>query len=277
MLDFSARERRLQALAKIHGRRKHWRDMRLPGLLEFARKVSPFPLYEWQEQFLGEPAKKELLIASRQSGKSYTAALLSLYDALSKPASLTLCVAPTLRQSMLLVSHAKGIYADAMLKGLTTLSIVNDSKTAIELSNYSRLISLPGSSGATIRGYSKPNRILVDEAGYVTNEVLYTVLRPMLAVNPEASYMMLGTPNGATGGFYEASRSKEFNVRKIPATEIPTISSSFLKRELAALGDELYDQEYFCQFLQRHDAVFNAEAIAKTVAHYEDQWALDDD
>ena len=264
---------RAQASAELHSAQ----SIPLPSLGDFAEQVSPFPLYKWQKEFLSTAAKKAVLVASRQSGKSYIAGLLCIYEALCRGKTLSLAVAPTMRQSMLLLLHAKTVFAAAYARGLTDIRIINESKTAIELDNESRLISLPGSSGATIRGYSRPDRITIDEAGYVDSSLLITTLRPMLAVNPDAGFLLIGTPNGSMGPFYEAAHSDEFKVWKIPAAVIPTISKKFLKRELFTLGQALFDQEYNCQFLQRHGAVINAKDIEYLFAPFKRAWKEESD
>src|SRR5262245_11976618 len=53
----------------------------------------------WQRQVLESPARRTLLLCSRQAGKSLVAAALAVLTALREPGSLTLLLSPTLRQS----------------------------------------------------------------------------------------------------------------------------------------------------------------------------------
>src|SRR5271156_2472947 len=53
----------------------------------------------WQEEALRSTSRRQLLLCSRQAGKSQTAAGLALRMALLQPASLILLLSPTLRQS----------------------------------------------------------------------------------------------------------------------------------------------------------------------------------
>src|SRR5262245_2649173 len=53
----------------------------------------------WQGDCLRAPPQNQLLLCSRQSGKSQTAAALALKAALLRPGSLVLLLSPTLRQS----------------------------------------------------------------------------------------------------------------------------------------------------------------------------------
>src|SRR3954451_9444258 len=53
----------------------------------------------WQREVVQSTARQQLLLCSRQSGKSLTAALKALHVAIAEPGSLTLLVAPAQRQA----------------------------------------------------------------------------------------------------------------------------------------------------------------------------------
>src|SRR4051812_34325154 len=53
----------------------------------------------WQTRLLRSSAPRQLVLNSRQAGKSQTAACMALSTALTMPGSLTLLLSPTLRQS----------------------------------------------------------------------------------------------------------------------------------------------------------------------------------
>ena len=57
----------------------------------------------WQAAVLRSPAKRTLLLCSRQSGKSTTTAVLALHRAVYRANSLILLVSPSLRQSSCLL------------------------------------------------------------------------------------------------------------------------------------------------------------------------------
>ena len=66
--------------------------------------------------------------------------------------------------------------------------------------------ALPG-DGDTIRGFSSPALIIEDEGSYVSDG-LYRAIRPMLAVSA-GRLILLGTPNGRRGHFFESWQSDE--------------------------------------------------------------------
>src|SRR5262249_57463111 len=76
-----------------------------------------------------------------------------------------------------------------------------ESLTRMELSNGSRIISLPGSEKTT-RGYSAASLVVMDEASRVPDELLAAV-RPMLATT-SGRFIALSTPAGKRGWFWEA-------------------------------------------------------------------------
>jgi hypothetical protein len=79
------------------------------------------PADEWQRQVLRSKAKRRLLLASRQSGKSQTCAILALHKALYSPGSLVLCIAPALRQSTELTHKVYSAYRDLGLERVMNL------------------------------------------------------------------------------------------------------------------------------------------------------------
>src|SRR5215218_2741046 len=162
------------------------------------------PADEWQKRLLRSRAKRRLLLASRQSGKSQTCAILALHKALFTPNSLVLCIAPALRQAQELTHKIFTAYRDLGLGMMDPPR--QENKLSLELSNGSRIITLPGTE-KTIRGYSKAALVLIDEASRVEDALLYAI-KPMLAVSG-GTLILLSTPYGKRGEFYEAWRDEE--------------------------------------------------------------------
>src|SRR5687767_10083640 len=171
-------------------------DLRLAlDRVSFAQELGIVP-DAWQEELLRSTSDRVLLNCSRQSGKSTMAAVVALHRALYHPGSLILCLAPALRQSQELFGKVAGFYRDLG----RPVAPQGERKLSLELENGSRIVTLPGSE-KTIRGFSGAALLLVDEAARVADE-LYFAIRPMLAVSG-GSLMMLSTPHGKRGVFYE--------------------------------------------------------------------------
>src|SRR5262249_18443916 len=126
----------------------------------------------WQKELLRCSDTRLLLNCSRQSGKSLLASALALREALLRPSSLVLLIAPTLRQS-------SELFKDKLLRLYEALgrpvprANPRDNCLRLELANGSRVLSLPGSE-ATVRGFSNVRMIVVDEASRVDDGLYYS-------------------------------------------------------------------------------------------------------
>jgi hypothetical protein len=145
---------------------------------------------------------------------------------------------------------------DALRRPVAT---VRESALSMEMSNGSRIVSLPGDE-ETVRGYSGVAVLIVDEAARVP-DALYCAVRPMLAVSG-GRLVCLSTPFGKRGFFFEEWHGPGAWERvRITAHECPRISREFLAEEERALGPRWYRQEYLCSFEDIIDAVFSWEDI----------------
>ena len=230
-------------------------DMRLAlDRVAFARAVGVEP-DEWQRDLLRSGADRVLLNCARQSGKSSMSAVLALHRALYHPGSLILCLAPSERQAKELFAKVTEFYRE--LHGATPAQ--SDRKLGMQLANSSRIEALPGSE-RTIRGFSGASLLILDEASRVADE-LYFAVRPMLAVSG-GSLMMLSTPYGKRGVFYEAwTGAEDWERYEIPARQCPRISAAFLEEERRALPARIFRQEFECSFEEIADQLFSEEDI----------------
>lgn len=138
----------------------------------------------------------QLLLCHRQAGKSTIVAAIALADALREKDSLILLLSRSMRQSGELFRKVKRFY-----NLVHPLPLSKDTEHALELSNGSRIISLPASE-ETIVGYSAVTRLILDEAARIPDGTYYAV-RPMLAMS-QGSLLALSSPFGRRGFFYEA-------------------------------------------------------------------------
>jgi hypothetical protein len=196
-----------------------------------------------------------LLLCSRQAGKSVTVASLALDTALLKPRSPVLLLSPSQRQSGELFRKVLDLF-NALGR---PVSVQSETALRLELTNGSRILSLPGTEG-TVRGFSGVGMLIIDEAARVADP-LYCAVRPMLAVS-QGKLVALSTPFGKRGWFHDAWHSAEDWQRvKITADQCPRITKAFLAEERKALGERWWRQEYACSFEDTIDAVFSYEDI----------------
>jgi hypothetical protein len=236
-----------------------------PVVLAHRVGLDPDP---WQADVLRSAAPRQLLNASRQSGKSTTVALLNVHTALYQPNSLCLMLSPTLRQSGELFKKALGFYRDL------GRPVPAESETALTLTlaNGSRIVSLPGQDGS-IRGYSGVRLLSIDEASRVSTD-LYMAVRPMLAVSG-GRLILMSTPFGTRGFFFESWRSDEAWQRyEIPAERCPRISPEFLEEERRTIGEWWFSQEYGCVFLDAESAAFGRAEVDRMFEEEVIPWTL---
>ncbi len=222
----------------------------------FALEVLDLDLDEWQREVIASTGKRDLLNCSRQAGKSTTAAVLGLHEALYKPGSLTILVSPSQRQSSELFRKVIELREKLPSQGGR---LKEDNKLSMTVKGGGRVLSLPGSE-ATIRGFSGATLIVEDEASRV-GDALYFSIRPMLAVKG-GRLILMSTPFGKRGHFWrEWSEGTTWQRVEVPATAVPRISAEFLEEERASLGDWWYRQEYGCEFMEFTDAVFSHDDV----------------
>jgi hypothetical protein len=250
------------SLAREVRRLRERAPARRPSILsdrvEFARSLG-LEADRWQERLLRSDAARVLMNCARQTGKSTSAGVLALHEALSVPGALVLILAPAERQAKELFSKVAHFYH--------TLGhpVPADSyrKLGMALANGSRIEALPGTE-KTIRGFSGAALLIVDEAARV-DDGLYFAIRPMLAVSG-GRLMMLSTPFGKRGVFFEEwAEGAGWERYEVRAEECERIPTGFLEQERQALPAWIYRQEYECSFEDTEDQLFGYELVQSSI------------
>jgi hypothetical protein len=215
-------------------------------------RLDPAELFEdvvgkpdpWQVKALRSESKRQLYLASRQSGKSSVAAIKSLHKAMYTPGSLVLLVSPSLPQSQEIFRKCLTAYRDLGRPE----GVAAESALRLELGNRSRIISLPGSEQSTV-GYSA-DLLVIDEAARTPSELVEALL-PTVAVT-DGAILALTTPAGARGWFYELWSSPDvgevWETYRITAEECPRISEEHIEEARMTRGERHVRQEYYCSF-----------------------------
>jgi hypothetical protein len=211
----------------------------------------------WQAEVLRMPAARTLLLCSRQSGKSLTAAGLALLTALTEPGSLVLLLSPSLRQSLELFRKVADLWR-ALGRPVPTAR-GRENATRLELANGSRIESLPGTE-STVRSFSAVRLLVIDEAARVSDD-LYRSVRPMLAVS-KGRLIALSSAWAKVGRFYEAWSGKgDWHRVKVTADQCPRITQGFLAEELETIGPRWFRMEYQAEFCDAAEALFTEEDL----------------
>jgi hypothetical protein len=223
----------------------------------FARERLGFTPDPKQADILAGSNRRLLVNCSRQWGKSTVTAAKALHVALSRPESLVLIASPTLRQSGEFVRKVKSFMFRLGIRprgdGYNPISVL--------FPNGSRIVGLPGENDGNIRGFSNVSLLVIDEASRV-NDVLYQAARPMVIIGG-GDIWLLSTPCGKRGFFYEewVNGGDVWNRVSVPATECPRITPTLLEEERRILGEDMFRQEFMCEFVDGNGAVFDRDLV----------------
>ena len=220
-----------------------------------------------QAQILAADAKRGILNCSRQWGKSTTSAIKAVHHAYFNPKASSSSPVRAFVKARNFSKKAEKAVAQLGIR----VRGEGVNQCSIQLPNGWSIIGLPESEG-TIRGFSAVSLLMIDEASRVSDD-LYHALRPMLAVS-SGSLWLMSTPNGKSGFFYrEWSGDKDWVRIKATAEECPRIPAAFLDEERETLSEDMYRQEYGCEFMSGEGSLFDeAEITARLSARVKPLW-----
>jgi hypothetical protein len=226
----------------------------------WCRRELKLNLDSWQARLIDTPAGRRMIaLTHRQAGKTTAAAIGIAYTMLwRKPASTSLVLAPTLRQSSELIRNLRG----HLLAVGEKLAV--DNTFSVELVNGSRCLAMPGSDDASIRGLAIDGDLVVDEAARVF-DALYEAAQPMLIRHSAtARLMLLSTAWARQGFFYRIwSEGDPHDWLKIEAKvdQCRHISQADLERERRSMSPGAFAREYENVFDSLESRFFDLDAI----------------
>jgi hypothetical protein len=219
--------------------------------------VGPFP---WQADALRSASKRQIFLTSRQAGKSSTAAVKALHNAITHKEATVLLISPSLPQSQEIFRKCLSYYR-ALGRPLGTRS---ESALRMELGNHSRIIALPGSE-KTVRGYSA-HLVVLDESGEVPDDLFAEAAVPSVAMT-EGAIVSIGTPKGTRGWFFHlwADEDLVWERYRVTADDVPRDLSGLIETTRAIRGERGVRQEYFCSFEDDSSAFFRVEDLERSL------------
>ena len=130
-----------------------------------------------------------------------------------------------------------------------------------------------GRDGRSLRGLGA-HRIVVDEAGYVPDQVLEEVLLPMLS-DVGGELVLASSPAGRRSVFFRSFARGEaaplvadahgvtYQAFQCPSTDNRHIDQAWLSSMREDMGESRYAQEFLAQFVDDYGAVFRADDIER--------------
>jgi len=225
----------------------------------FAESLLRFHPFPYQAEILRDRSKRLVACLGRQTGKTTTAAVKAIHYAFTNPGTLTLIVSPSLRQSMIMFDRILGLLSSSKL---LYRSVVRRTRTEVQLSNGSKIVALPCSENL-LRGYTA-HLVIVDEAAFLEDEVITSILFPMLAATGGA-LILLSTPWGKDNYFHRAFTDPGYSVHHVESRRCPLISAEFLEEQRRNLTEEAYRREYEAEFQEAAQSYFTQELIRSCI------------
>ncbi len=165
------------------------------------------PVLPYQERWIKDDSQLKIAVWSRQSGKSYAAALRAVIKCLGRRTQYII-LSKGERQSRMFMEKVKDFCVTfkkfKMLPGFQELPETDDKTMEVFFPhNRSRIIGLPANADAA-RGYS--GNIVLDEFAFHGDaHKIYAACFPIITRG--YSIEVISTPNGTAGKFYEIAKA----------------------------------------------------------------------
>lgn len=212
----------------------------------------------WQKETLNcKKIKNICIVSGRQCGKSTVVSILTAETAVKSPNEFILIGSGVIDQAELLFRKIKTYMNEKhkkMIKGRTTLGFM-------ELTNGSKILCVPiGDTGASMRGYTA-TLVVIDEAALVPDRA-WEAIEPVISVS-KGRVVLLSTPQGKQGFFYNAYKNEEYFVKQVSARDCPRHSKEFLDAKQEELTPVAFATEYLGEFIDDYNRKFTEEWVEK--------------
>lgn len=200
--------------------------------------------------------KKTIFNTSRQIGKSTLMTIYALWLVTFFEYKNVIIVANNARTSKEILSRIKRAYEQ--LPNWIKPTIGNSwGKELVEFSNGSGLM-ISATSADAIRGFAV-NCLIFDEAAHIEEHMLqefWTSIKPTISADPNARLLISSTPNGVGNLFHElwdkaiGGEADDWGTLSVKWYEITGRTQAWADAERRELGDDKFEQEYECKFLE---------------------------
>jgi hypothetical protein len=228
-----------------------------------------FKPHSYQKRLLKACLETKRIAAKfpRQSGKSTTIAIYVLFKAITSKVSIII-VAPTQTQSSELYNKVRDF---AIHNNTIEKLITKSTETELKFVNGSRIISLPcGPDGKTIRGFTS-DILVIEEAGHMKDQIVGTVLIPMIASKPNGQIIKIGTPWTRNHFYRSCFEDKNYIVISIDWQEVleqGQYTQEFIEEQKSQLLDIEFQTEYGAMFIDDGNSFFPSSILEGIKLNY---------
>ena len=212
--------------------------------------IKLFTPYSKQREFIDSFVDTEDLfgcvVAPRGSGKTLLAINILLYWALGKKNQKCAWVAPTFSQAKSVLDQIVGAAVDV-------IDSSNRMEATINFINGSSIKFLSADSADNIRGF-RFNYVILDEAAYIKDSTINTVVLPTLNPNGKKC-LLISTPKGKNHLFTWFNKPEVVSMR-FKLDECPYVSPVLIQEARQSLPQDIFRQEYEAAFVDSSNDVF---------------------
>ena len=225
------------------------------------RTYKGMKLFPWQQEVTDYicnakgTGKVCVVKAPRQRGKSYMCEGILLHYAINQAHSISAMISPTLAQSRKIFKEiVNGIYNSGII------AKKNETLLEIELINGSTIFFKSSEMGDGLRGFHIDGILILDEAAYLTDDILELIL-PWRQVS-NAPMLLVSTPKIRQGAYYsywiQGIEDGE-NVKSIDWCDWDTscmITEEMIKQYKKVMTKNQFRSEILGEFLDDDGMVF---------------------
>ena len=224
--------------------------------------VKLFTPYKAQQEFIDKFVTTDdlfgVLVAPRGSGKTLAAINFTLYWALQNKNLKVGWCSPTFSQS-------KSVLDQIVTAAPDLVESSNRMDATIVLINGSTIKFLSSDSADNIRGF-RFTHLILDEAAYIKQSVISTILLPTL--NPNGKKCLLVSTPAGKNHFFSWYMKDDVISHRITLEECPYISQILLDEAKKSLPADIYSQEYLASFVDSANDVFKSIEKVAFVGEY---------
>lgn len=253
-------------LTPAKAREMLWRQGRP---LEFLLDANQKEVYS---TFKNNNIKTQVVVLSRQSGKSYGLSAIAVQECLTRPNIIVTYVAPRLNQAKKIAKVTLREILKTCPKDMQPIFNKQDNQYVFHNGSVLELGALNNDRADDLRG-SKSHLIIVDEAGFVDDlkYVLRSVLYPKLNTTRGNLLICSTPPKSASHEFYDIVKQAEYDGTLIKKTinDCPRYTPEDVEifaKEVGGKDSTDFKREYLCMFLTDEDSAVIPEATEENMA-----------
>ncbi len=234
--------------------------------LKLAKKLFGWEPHPTQREWLLGRAPVKVAACGRRWGKTEACAVDVATFAVLNPGSRQMIVSPSYDQSRIIFNAVeKFLFNCPVTIGRTR--VLRTPYPRLEIAGAEVTARTADEDGRGLRGHNA-DRVVVDEAAFVRDEVIDEVIAPMLA-DHNGLLVLVSTPFGKNH-FYRSfvrgqggdPRCKSFTY---PSSSNPHVSSEYIEQQRAVLIPRQFAVEYEAAFVDDQCSVFAWEDVQSAV------------